>query len=177
MPERAFDLIVTTPRNMELAAVNEIESALRDLGDSNPEAWPSTVKGIIFVRTSLSRSEVIEGLRKMAREKPFNLVNVKRVIPVDEVTDTSIEKIVEAAKKLVDRVAESETYRVTVEKRHTELHSMDIIRAVAEVFERKVDLKNPDKIVLVEVIGSVTAVSVVSPGEILSVEKEMEAGG
>ncbi len=177
MSGQEFNLLVTTPRNMEMAAIHEIEAALRDLGDSNPEAWPSTVKGVIFVRTGLSRSEVIEGLRRMAKERPFNLVNVKRVIPVDEVVETDIEKMVEAARRLVDRIGEKETFRVTVEKRHTQLHSMDIIRAVAEVFERKVDLKNPDKIVLVEVVGPITAVSVISPEEILSVEKEMEAGG
>ncbi len=174
---REFNLLVTTPRNMEMAAINEIEAALRELGDSDPEAWPSTVRGVIFVKTGLSRPEVIEGLRKMARERPFNLVNVKRVIPVDEVVETGIGRIVEAARGLVDRIGEGETFRVTVEKRHTQLHSMDIIKAVAEVFERKVNLKNPDKIVLVEVVGPVTAVSVVSPREILSVEKEMEAGG
>ncbi len=175
MPERSFDLMVTTPRNMERAAAHEIESALRDLGDPSPEAWPSTVRGIIFVRTSLSRSEVIEGLRKMARERPFNLVNVKRIIPVDETTETAIEKIVDAAEKLADKVAEGETYRVTVEKRHTQLHSMDIIRAVAAKFDRKVDLENPDKVVLVEIVGPVTAISVIRPDELISVEREWQS--
>ncbi len=176
MPSGDFNLIVTAPKNMEFAAASEIEAALRDLGDPEPKAWPSTVRGVIFVKTSLTREEVLSGLREMARERPFNLVNVKRVIPVDLVVETDVERIAEAAGTLADRIAEGESYRVTVEKRHTQLHSMDVIRAVAAKFERRVDLKNPDKVVLVGIVGPVTAIAVIRPGEILSVEKEVAAG-
>jgi len=159
---------------MERAAAGEIEAALRDLGDPHPEAWPSTVKGVIFVRTGLGRGQVISGLREMARERPFNLVNVKRVIPVDLVVETDVERIAEVAGTLADRISEGESYRVTVEKRHTRLHSMDVIRAVAAKFDRKVDLENPDKVVLVEIVGPVTAVSVIRPDELISVEREWQ---
>lgn len=177
MPTGDFNLIVTSPKNMEFAAASEIEAALRDLGDPEPKAWPSTVKGVILVRTNLGREEVISGLHEMARERPFNLVNVKRVIPVDLVVETDLERIAEAAGTLASRIAEGETYRVTVEKRHTQLHSMDVIRAVAAKFERRVDLKNPDKVVLVEIVGPVTAIAVIKPDEVLSVEKEWRSSG
>jgi len=58
-----------------------------------------------------------------------------------------------------------------VEKRHTQLSSREIIEAVASRIERKVRLENPDWIVLVEVLGGLTGISVVRPDQILSLVK------
>jgi tRNA acetyltransferase TAN1 len=47
-----------------------------------------------------------------------------------------------------------------------------IIDAIAKRIERKVDLDNPDKIVLVEVIGQLAGLSLISSNDILSIERE-----
>ncbi|MCW4027835.1 MAG: THUMP domain-containing protein, partial [Candidatus Bathyarchaeota archaeon] len=60
----------------------------------------------------------------------------------------------------------------TVEKRHSELSTKAIIAEAASGIERKVDLENPDKIVLIEVLGGSTGVSIVSPNDVLSIVKE-----
>jgi tRNA acetyltransferase TAN1 len=54
----------------------------------------------------------------------------------------------------------------------TRLGSHEIIDAVADVIDRKVNLDNPDWVVLVETAGRMTGVSVVHPSEILNVQKE-----
>jgi tRNA acetyltransferase TAN1 len=61
---------------------------------------------------------------------------------------------------------------VTVEKRFTVTHSKEIIEKVAAGVKRKVNLTDPDKIILVEVVGGFTGVSVLNPEDILSVLKE-----
>jgi len=43
---------------------------------------------------------------------------------------------------------------------------------VAANIERRVDLENPDKIVLVEIVGKFTGISVMKPGDFFSVMKE-----
>jgi len=70
------------------------------------------------------------------------------------------------------KIGQSETFRVTVEKRFTGIPSRDIIEAAAENIKRKVDLTKPSKILLIEVIGGLTGISVIKPSDILSVVKE-----
>jgi tRNA acetyltransferase TAN1 len=61
-----------------------------------------------------------------------------------------------------------ETFRITVERRNTLLRSSEIIANVASIIENKVDLENPDWIVLVEIIGKLAGISVIRPDEMFS---------
>jgi len=62
-----------------------------------------------------------------------------------------------------------------VEKRWTSLRSREIIEAVAEGIDRRVDLENPDWVVLIEIIGKYAGVSVIRPSDILHALKERRA--
>jgi len=50
--------------------------------------------------------------------------------------------------------------------------SRNIIEEVAANIERKVDLSKPDKILLIEVIGGLTGISVIKPDDVISIMKE-----
>jgi tRNA acetyltransferase TAN1 len=58
-----------------------------------------------------------------------------------------------------------------VEKRFTSLHTRDFIEAAAAI-DRKVDLENPGKILLIEVVGGLTGMSLIKPNGVLAVVKE-----
>ena len=45
---------------------------------------------------------------------------------------------------------------------------MQIIKAIADRINNKVDLENPDWVILVQVVGGLTGVSVVRPNQIFS---------
>ncbi len=45
---------------------------------------------------------------------------------------------------------------MTVRRRHTDLENLEVVIAVASEIQREVNLDNPDKIVLVEIVGDVT---------------------
>ena len=62
-------------------------------------------------------------------------------------------------------------YRVTVNKRATMLRTSEVVEAVASRISRKVNLKNPDWTVLVEIVGEDTGVSVVKQGDVVSIAK------
>ncbi|MEM2561447.1 MAG: THUMP domain-containing protein, partial [Candidatus Bathyarchaeia archaeon] len=81
-------------------------------------------------------------------------------------------EISRVAHEYENRIRENETFRVTVEKRFTETSTRSIIEAIASKINRKVDLEKPDKIVLVEVIGGLTGMSLIKPEDVLSVTKE-----
>jgi tRNA(Ser,Leu) C12 N-acetylase TAN1 len=105
-------------------------------------------------------------------ERPFEFRFALRIIPIKKVVPTTLEDIKAAASELTKRIGEKETYRVTVEKRFTELHSADIINAVASDIPNKADLTSPNKILLIETLGALTGLSIVKPQEIISVQKE-----
>ena len=83
-----------------------------------------------------------------------------------------MEEIKRVAAEFAAQLKENETFRVTVEKRFTSIHSRDIIEAIASDIKNTVDLKNPDKIFLIEIVGGFTGMSLVKPSDVLSVQKE-----
>ena len=70
------------------------------------------------------------------------------------------------------QISQDQSFRITIEKRFTSLSSRHIIEAVAEKINRKVDLTSPDKIVLIEVVASLTGISVIEPDGIMYVMRE-----
>jgi tRNA acetyltransferase TAN1 len=81
-------------------------------------------------------------------------------------------EIADFAAKLSETMKKDEKYRITVEKRRTSISGRALIDAVAERIDREVDLDEPDKIVLIQIVGEITGVSVIPPDKILSVERE-----
>jgi len=61
---------------------------------------------------------------------------------------------------------------MSVQKRHSRLVSKELIDEVAKHVPRKVDLKKPSKVVLVEIMGDLAGVSVLSTDDVLAVEPE-----
>ena len=85
---------------------------------------------------------------------------------------TELEAVKLAALELASKLGENESFRVTVEKRFTNIHSRDLIEAVATEVKNKVNLENPDKILLIEVLGAYTGVALLKPTDVISVFKE-----
>jgi len=83
-----------------------------------------------------------------------------------------LDEVRKVAIELAAKIAQNETFRVTIEKRFTSLHSRDFIEAAANNIERKADLDNPDKVLLIEVLGGITGMSLIKPSSIISVLKE-----
>jgi len=167
-----FNLLVTTARGNEEDACSEMWYLLGEIGDSAAKVDKTGITGIIAAKSAFNPFEVIEKLRAILKERPYEFRYTLRVIPVEKVVRTDLGEIERAATELGAKIGENETFRVTVEKRFTETPLKDIIEAAAVNIERRVDLNNPDKIVLVEVLGGLTGISVVKPTEILSVMKE-----
>ena len=168
---RKFNLIVTTPRGQENLAAIELEDLLKSFGDGSPEVSITNVAGLLTAKTSLDPLDVIERVKKIIEEEPWRIGNLMRFIPVEEVVESNIEKISEAVEKLSSKIPEDASFRITIEKRHTSLSSSEIIENAAKKINRKVNLKNPDWIVLIEIIGAFTGISVIKPDQILSVAK------
>jgi len=170
-----FNLLISTSRGNENNACSEIWFLLGELGDRESLVDKTEVSGLIVAKTNLDPFKAVEGLRNLLKERPREFRYVLKVLPIEIVVRTRIEEIKRAAAKLHHKILENETFRVTVEKRHSNISTRDLIEAAVENLDRKVDLSNPDKIILIEVLGRLTGISVIKPNDILSVTKEKPA--
>lgn len=167
-----FNLLGTTYRRFERKACAELAYLLGQTGDPEAHVSRTGISGVITAKTALDPFDVIRELRKILIERPYEFRYLLRVIPIEKVVKTNTDEIVRATGELAARIGENETFRVTVEKRFTEVSGNAIIEAVASGIKRKVNLSSPDRIVLIEIVGGFTGISVVKKSDILSVLKE-----
>ncbi len=170
---KQINLIVTCGRLTEFNALRELESIFYLLGDDKARFRRTMIRGILIGYTHMDPHLVIKKIRELIVERPWDFRFTKRYIPIDIVVKTDLDNMKNAVTKLIDRIPEDNSYRITVEKRYTSLHTKEVIDAIAPLIDRKVSLKNPDYIMLIEIIGDFTGISVVKPEEILSIEKEL----
>ncbi|MDI6905335.1 MAG: THUMP domain-containing protein [Candidatus Bathyarchaeia archaeon] len=169
---RDFNLLATTSRGNEDDACSELWYLLGQIGDSAATVDKTGVTGLVVAKTAFNPFEVVEKFRKILHERPYEFRYTLRIIPIEKVVRTDLGEIQRVATELNSKIGENETFRVTVEKRFTEIPTRDIIEVAAANIERKVDLNKPDKILLIEVIGGLTGISVIKPDDVLYVLKE-----
>ena len=170
---RRFNLIVTCGRFREFDALRELESIFYILGDEEARFRKSGVSGVIIGFTNMDPHLAVARIRDLIGERPWDFRFTRRYIPVDRVVETDIKMISRVAVELAEAIPPNASYRITVEKRHTDLHKMDIIDAIAPHIDRRVSLEEPDYILLVEVLGEATGISLIKSDEIVSVEKRL----
>jgi tRNA acetyltransferase TAN1 len=152
---------------------SELSYLLKELvGDPAPVVAKTGIRGLVAAKTSLDPCEVIEKFRSILQDRPYEFRYALRIIPIERVLATNLDEVRKVAIELAAKIAQNETFRVTIEKRFTSLHSRDFIEAAANNIERKADLDNPDKVLLIEVLGGITGMSLIKPSSIISVLKE-----
>ena len=64
-----------------------------------------------------------------------------------------------------------DTYRITVEKRHSEISTSEIINEIADKIQNKVSLEKFDWIIQIEILGKRTGITIIKEDDILSTQK------
>jgi len=168
-----FNLLATTSRGNEKQMCYELSYLLKEeLGDPAPMIGKTGIRGLVAAKTAFNPYEVIQKFRAILQEHPYKFRYALRIIPIERVVPTNLDEIKQVASELAANIGENETFRVTVEKRFTSLHSKDFIEASVTSIERKADLENPDKILLIEVVGGLTGMALIKPNDVLAVLKE-----
>ena len=166
-----MNLIITCARHLEGDAEEEIIDILDELGDSDVKISVSSMSGIITVQTKLDPIEVVRKMKETLLDEPWSIRYCLRVIPVQKVIETNIEEIEKTISSMSDQIEEKESYRILIEKRNSDISSKEIITKIANGIKNKVSLDFPDKIILIEILGIVTGISILKKSDILSLEK------
>jgi len=166
-----MNLIITCARHLEGDAEEEIIDILDELGDSDVKISVSSMSGIITVQTKLDPIEIVRKMKETLLDEPWSIRYCLRVIPVQKVVETNIEEIEKTISSISDQIKEKESYRILIEKRNSDISSKEIITKIANGIKNKVSLDFPDKIILIEILGIVTGISILKKSDILSIEK------
>lgn len=166
-----MNLIITCARNLESDAKDEIKRILNSLGDEGAHITITDMSGILTIDTKLEPPLIIQHVKKTISEEPWLVRYCMRIIPVYETVTTDLVEIASAVSKLTNIIQKQDTYKILVEKRNYDLPKKEIISEIAKKIDNKVSLDNPDWVVLVEIIGKTTGVSVIKQDLILSIPK------
>ena len=166
-----MNLLVTCARNLETETKNEIGKILGEIGDQESEILNVGMRGILMVNTSIEPSKIIDWVNDKVVEEPWLIRYCLRMIPIQSVTETEMSKITKEVIKLKDVIQQNDSYRITIEKRNTDMSSSEIITEIAKIFPNKVSLNQPDWIVLIEILGNKTGISILKENEIFSLDK------
>ena len=166
-----MNLIITCARHLEGDAEEEIIDILDELGDSDVKISVSSMSGIITVQTKLDPIEVVRKMKETLLDEPWSIRYCLRVIPIQKVVETNIEEIEKTISSMSDQIEEKELYRILIEKRNSDISSKEIITKIANGIKNKVSLDFPDKIILIEILGIITGISILKKSDILSLEK------
>jgi tRNA acetyltransferase TAN1 len=166
-----MNLIITCARHLEEDTEEELRDILDELGDSEIEVSISDMSGILTVQTKLDPIEVVKKMKEILLDQPWSIRYCLRIIPIQKVIETKIEVIEMAISNISNQILEGETYRILIEKRNSEISSKEIITKIAHEIKNKVSLDFPDKIILIEILGGMTGISILKEVDILSIEK------
>ena len=166
-----MNLIITCARHLEPEAQEEITRVLGELGDSEPEITITSMSGILTAKTKLDPVNVVKKMHELIIDEPWSIRYCLRIIPIQRVSDTKIEEIEEVILELGESIPKGDSYRISIEKRNSDISSQELITKIAEKIKNKVSLENPDKIVQIEILGGKTGMSILKKSDILSLEK------
>ena len=166
-----MNLIVTCPRHFEPETEEELIDILKEYGDQDLKVTITSMSGILTAETKLDPIEVVRKIKAMLLDEPWSVRYCKRIIPIQKVTESKIEDIERCVTELSDQILGEDTYRILVEKRNSDLSSKEIITKIAKNIKNKVSLEFPDKVLLIEILGNKTGISILKKSDILSTEK------
>lgn len=171
-----FNLILSSSRNREGDAVDEFIKLIEENLEESPIVEISDIQGIILAFTETDPLQIIDLFKKMATEEPWHFRYILRVIPVQIVCATNLTEIIDGSYMLFKKVSGESSFKIVVEKRYCSIRSREIVLAIASKITNKVDLYYPDWIILVEILGKRTGISVLRPEHLLSIVKQKMGG-
>ncbi len=161
---------MTSAKGLEARASAEFKEIALLSGIRKLTIERSAYDGIIEVDVEDPKA-LLSFITDFVRSEPFKVRFIQRIIPVDRVVDTKVEEILKAVKDLAPAIGPGETFRITIEARDSPYSDKELINGLADAVDRKVSLDAPDKIVLLEILGEYAGISVISPHDILSIQK------
>jgi len=163
------NLLVTHDPNHAGLAKEEVVAVLKQL-KTEPVFLKSEIEGL-FQITIKEPKETIKKLVKTCKKDPSVFRITFHWIPVDNWCKSTVEDMQKTIKGLVKDIKEKDKWKIDIAKRcYEKYNTTELIMKLTDVVDRpKVDLKNPDKIIRVDIIGNDAGISLLNKDEMLNI--------
>lgn len=161
--------LVVTYDPAHAGKAREEVNAVLDILKAKATFLESDVEGL-FLLTVKSPKEITKKLNTKSNAKKFNCTF--HWVPIDKWCSSKLEDMQKAMKEIDARMDEKESWKMDLSKRRYEAETPKLIMKLTEnISKPKVDLKNPQKIVKVEIIGKKAGIALLDKSELLDVPK------
>lgn len=160
--------VISSARTHEKNASSEMYYVLSELLEQEEvNASPvSGISGLSIVTFQGDPVQVLGKIQEMVKDNPLFQYTLK-IVPFQYKVSTSIENLKEAAIKFNTEIDATNTWKINVRRRHTQIPRTEIISAIANEINRgKVMLESPDHYIIVEILGKWTYLAVSSIPEL-----------
>lgn len=170
-----MSFLISSQRTLERDATSELFYILSDLFKHDLKIHRSRVPGLSLLQlkdTTVSPFDALNQINEYINEKG-PLVACLKIVPLEVLIKTDLSKIISHSKRLAEsKIKQSNTWRITVNKRHTKFHTQEVVERVAdEINWGTVKLKDPDFEIRIEIVRDLTGISVMNPKIELSMMK------
>jgi tRNA(Ser,Leu) C12 N-acetylase TAN1 len=173
-----YNLLVTFHPNQAGLAEKEVRKRVEDVGGAVEEIEHSSVNGVFCVKVAGDPKETVRAIKEDIQGSPEAMFHTHHWVPVDVWVESNDEEMLDAVDEAAKGIGEHESWMMHVHKRHHPRHSEELMLTLTDHIQKgRVDLKHPDKIIAVEVLGSMAAVSLLKREEIIDVNRmRLEVG-
>lgn len=162
------NLLVTFDPNKPASAKEEIQNLLRELNES-VKIEDSGIGGVFKLTVSDSR-KAVRKLSELCRNSPDKFNRTFHWVPIDRWCSSDVERMQQAIRELANNIDDNEKWKLSLERRNYPLHERELMIKLTEVIDKpNVDLKNPDKIIRVDILGERAGIAVLRSDELFNV--------
>ena len=177
MIEEVSGLVISCARTMERNTASEIYYLLNDImkvENVNVEVIKE-LSGIVIVTFSNNSIKVMKKIEEEYKENQAILRYTLKLVPFQYKTRTTLDNIKLLAAKLKEEIGPSDQWKIQLRRRHCSIERDVIIKTIAQEIEKgKVDLINPNKHIIIEIIGKWTYAGVSTKLEVSIAKLSME---
>jgi tRNA acetyltransferase TAN1 len=168
------NLIITIDERHRDLAVPEIEGILARLA-LKARITGSPGEGLVGVYVADDPRACIARLRAMLAQDPFAFQHTHRWLPIEQWAAAEAREVAHFAEHALAEIAPDESWSIRAERHSSRLEPSLLVNALArDIDNRHVSLEDPDKTVLMEIVGQRAGLAVVQKDQVLSVDQEMK---
>ncbi|HOK27850.1 MAG TPA: THUMP domain-containing protein [Methanomassiliicoccaceae archaeon] len=167
-----YNLLVTYHPTRAGLAEKEVRKRVEEAGERVEELVNSCISGVFCVEVSGDVKQLVSDIREEFWEDPGMLTHTFHWMPVDRWVKANVEDMTDAARELSEGIEETERWMMHMHKRRHDMTSEELVLALTEPISKgKVDLRNPDKIIAVEVLGGMAGMSLVTRDQVIDANR------
>jgi tRNA(Ser,Leu) C12 N-acetylase TAN1 len=166
------NLLITYDPAHSGKAEDEAKTLLKSVGE-DAKFLKSDVEGVFLLRTKKDPKELTKALHKSGKANPSQFGYTYHWTPIDEWIKTDLSAIGKALKAFDKKMDPAKSWKLDLAKRHFDkVGTSELILKLTENIDKpKVDLKTPQIVVKVEILGKKTGLALLAADEIVDTSK------